>query len=89
MFAVIYRGYLKENCENQYRTAWKIVANYFIKNRGALGSSLHKAEDGMWLAYSRWPDKKTRDASWGDHADNDFPNEVKSELAEQFGFAGQ
>jgi hypothetical protein len=25
---------------------------------------LHKTEDGMWVAYSRWPDQATRDASW-------------------------
>lgn len=27
-------------------------------------SCLHKADDGMWVAYSRWPDKATRDAAW-------------------------
>lgn len=80
MFVVIYRGYLKPSYEHEYCAAWKTVANYFIKHRGSLGSSLHKAEDGMWLAYSRWPDKKTRDASWGDHANNDFPDEVKSAI---------
>ena len=80
MFVVIYRGYLKENCEKQYCISWKTVANYFIQNRGSLGSSLHKAEDGMWLAYSRWPDKKKRDASWGDNADNAFPEEIKSAI---------
>ena len=40
------------------------MARYFIEKRGALGSALHKTENGYWLAYSRWPDKKTRDASW-------------------------
>lgn len=80
MFVVIYRGYLKPNCENEYCTAWKTVANYFIHHRGSLGSALHKAEDGMWLAYSRWPDKKTRDASWGDNADNVFPDVIQSAI---------
>jgi len=27
---------------------------------------LHKADDGSWIAYSRWPNKNIRDASWGD-----------------------
>lgn len=33
----------------------------------------------MWLAYSRWPDKATRDASWpGDNALSEMlPNEIK------------
>ena len=35
-----------------------------MNNRGARGSCLHKTDDGLYLAYSRWPDKKTRDASW-------------------------
>ena len=34
---------------------------------------MHKANDGLWVAYSRWPDKATRDAAWpGDNA----PNEI-------------
>lgn len=64
MFAVIYRGYLKVGREAEYLTAWKKVAQYFIEERGAIGSSLHRAEDGLFVAYSRWPDKKTRNASW-------------------------
>ena len=65
MFAVIYRGYLKSVDDKEvYRKAWHTVAAYFVAHRGALGSCLHKTEEGMWLAYSRWPDKATRDASW-------------------------
>ncbi len=64
MFAVIYQGYIKPGRENEYQAAWNQVARYFIEQRGALGSCLHKASDGLWVAYSRWPDKKTRDLSW-------------------------
>lgn len=64
MFAVIYRGYVKTERESQYQEYWKIIASYFVSQRRALGSTLHKAEDRMWIAYSRWPDKATRDASW-------------------------
>ncbi len=63
-FAVIYQAYLKAGCESQYQKAWHQVAEYFIEKRGAIGSCLHRTSDGLWLAYSRWPDKKTRDASW-------------------------
>ena len=77
MFVVIYRGFLKSGTENEYKIAWKTVANYFISHRGALGSTLHKATDGMYLAYSKWPDKKTRDASWGDNTDSNFSDEIK------------
>lgn len=64
MFAVIYQLYLKPGREADYQAAWHAVAIYFKTHRGALGSCLHRTADGRWIAYSRWPDKKTRDASW-------------------------
>jgi len=80
MFAVIYQGYLKPGTEKAYQDAWHIVANYFKAHRGALGSCLHKTKDDMWVAYSRWPDRATRDASWpGDNAPSDeLPENVKN-----------
>jgi hypothetical protein len=82
MFAVIYRAFIKPSLESTYQTAWREVASYFIKHRGSYGSSLHKTEDGMWLAYSRWPDKATRDASWpGENAPDDvLPEQVKNAI---------
>ncbi|OGT46900.1 MAG: hypothetical protein A3F17_02315 [Gammaproteobacteria bacterium RIFCSPHIGHO2_12_FULL_41_15] len=64
MFAVIYRFKLKPDQEKTYLVSWNKITDYFIAHRGALGSCLHKGEDGLWVAYSRWPDKATRDASW-------------------------
>ena len=79
MFAVIYRGYLKSECDDKYKKAWRTVASYFVEYRGALGSCLHKTIDGMWVAYSRWPDKATRDASWpGENAPALFGGESKA-----------
>lgn len=74
MFAVIYQGFIKNGMEEAYKKAWHEVASYFINRRGSLGSRLHKTNEGLWLAYSCWPDKGTRDKSWpGD-------NEPSSEL---------
>lgn len=64
MFAVIYRSYIKSLFEEDYQRHWKVVASYFVKERGALASALHKTEEGMWVAYSRWPNKAMRDAAW-------------------------
>lgn len=64
MFAVIYRSYVKAGFEAQYRKCWTVIASHFINERGALESTLHQAENGMWVAYSKWPDKATRDAAW-------------------------
>ena len=63
MFAVIYIGYVHPEHESEYRKLWKQIAIYFIKNRGTIGSRLHKTSEEEYLAYSMWPDKKTRDAS--------------------------
>lgn len=80
MFAVIYQGYLKPGRETEYQQAWNKVAGYFIEKRGAIGSCLHKTADGLWVAYSRWPDKETRDKSWpGDNAPSEeLPLEIRN-----------
>jgi hypothetical protein len=82
MFAVIYRGYVKPEHETIYQQHWHTVADYFVKYRGALGSCLHKTAEGYWLAYSRWPDKATRDASWpGENAPaSELPDTVKQAI---------
>jgi heme-degrading monooxygenase HmoA len=64
MFAVIYRVYLKPGKEQEYQRLWNQIASYFVQYRGALGSCLHRTEEGLWVAYSRWPSKAVRDASW-------------------------
>jgi hypothetical protein len=86
MFAVIYQSYLKPGRAEDFQQAWHQIASYFVAKRGALGSCLHKAEDGKWIAYSRWPDKATRDASWPvdgpeDNApSNELPEEIRQAI---------
>lgn len=71
MFAVIYRFKLQPHQEKVYQQCWHTLVNYFIEQRGALGSCLHKGDDNLWVAYSRWPDRATRDAAWpGDETPN-------------------
>ena len=69
MFAVIYRGRIYPGTEETYQGLWHKIAKYFLEHRGAYGSCLHKTPDGDWIAYSRWPDKATRDASWPQNGD--------------------
>jgi hypothetical protein len=78
MFAVIYQGYIKPGKESTYREAWNTVARFFVEKRGAIGSCLHRTPDGIWLAYSRWPDEKTRNASWPgkDDPSGELPDEI-------------
>lgn len=42
MHAVIYRGFVYPEKEQEYIEAWQKIALYFIKHRGAIGSALHK-----------------------------------------------
>ena len=82
MFAVIYRAWVFKNKEVIYQKLWSVIANYFVEHRGAIGSCLHKTEDGYWLAYSRWPDKATRDASWPgeDAPSTELPHEIRQAI---------
>lgn len=84
MFAVIYRFKLKPQQEKSYEQYWRTIVNYFVKHRGAIGCCLHKGEDGLWVAYSRWPDKATRDAAWPgeQEPDENLPIEIKETICQ-------
>jgi len=79
MFAVIYQSYIKSGRESDYQSAWRKIATYFVEERGALGSCLHRGESGLWVAYSRWPNRETRDASWPKDAEIclDLPEDIQ------------
>jgi len=82
-FAVIYQGYLKPNRESEYQILWNKIARYFMEHRGAIGSCLHRTSDDLWLAYSRWPSKAVRDASWSDEAtaSKELPEEIRNAIS--------
>lgn len=56
-FAVIYRWRLREGTEAEFREAWSQLTEAIRKERGGLGSRLHRDEDGTWVAYAQWPDR--------------------------------
>ena len=82
MFAVIYQGYIQVGRERDYEEAWNKVARFFVDQRGAIGSCLHRTNDGLWIAYSRWPNRQTRDVSWpGENApSSDLPQEIRTAI---------
>lgn len=59
-FAVIYRWHLHPDLVVQFQQAWARGTEAIARERGGLGSRLHQADDGSWLAYAQWPDR----ASW-------------------------
>ena len=62
-FAVIYRWRIRSGWEEQFQRAWATTTELFVAERGALGSRLHSADDGTWVAYAQWPSKQAWEAS--------------------------
>jgi len=58
-FAVIDRCRLHPGKEQQFRQAWERGTLLLMTKRGGLGSRLHQAEDGTWVAYAQWPNRET------------------------------
>jgi len=58
MFVVLYRWRIRSGKEKQLREAWVSATKKIMVRYGALGSRLHLAEDGSWVAYAQWPDKE-------------------------------
>ncbi|MFG2296168.1 antibiotic biosynthesis monooxygenase [Streptomyces sp. NPDC048603] len=61
MFAVIYRWRLREGMEDTFADGWHRVTKAIHAQCGSYGSRLHRADDGTWVAYARWPDAATRE----------------------------
>jgi heme-degrading monooxygenase HmoA len=57
-FAVIYRWKLKVGSEPAFILAWAAATRATREKRGGLGSRLHQAEDGTWVAYAQWPTRE-------------------------------
>ena len=56
-FHVVYRWRLHEGSEADFRAAWAAMTKAIRRERGGLGSRLHLADDGWWVAYAAWPDR--------------------------------
>ncbi len=88
MIAIIYRFYLKPHQEESYIKCWEKLTDYCRENCGAIGSSLHKGENGLWVVYSRWPDLATRDKAWpGENEPNTkLPEDIRKTINEMQSF---
>jgi quinol monooxygenase YgiN len=63
MFIALYRWKVKEGHEKNFRKGWHKRTEEIYQLAGSLGSRLHQAEDGTWVAYAQWPDRQTYDAA--------------------------
>lgn len=58
-FTVIYRWELAPDREDAFIAAWRTVTRKIRDHHGGLGSRLHRADDGTWVAYAQWPDRES------------------------------
>lgn len=58
-FCVIYRFKVHTGAEESFRQGWERLTEAIRDKRGGLGSRLHLADDGWWVAYAQWPDRET------------------------------
>jgi hypothetical protein len=61
VFAVIYQWRVHPGREEQFVDGWNRVTRAIQRSCGSYGSRLHRAGDGSWVAYARWPDEQTRE----------------------------
>lgn len=65
MFIALYRWRLKEGQEERFREGWRRLTEEIRERRGSYGSRLHRAEDGTWVAYAQWPDRRAWESARG------------------------
>jgi heme-degrading monooxygenase HmoA len=63
MFVAVYRWKLKEGQEQKFREGWRRRTVELYRKCGSLGSRLHRAEDGTWVGYAQWPDRRRWEAA--------------------------
>jgi quinol monooxygenase YgiN len=63
MFIALYHWKVKEGREKDFRECWHRITEGIYQRSGSLGSRLHQADDGTWVAYAQWPDRQTYDAA--------------------------
>ena len=62
-FSVIYRFKVCPEKEETFRNGWSRMTEAIRDTRGGLGSRLHLAADGIWVAYAQWADKSAWERS--------------------------
>lgn len=75
-FCVLYRFRVHPDQEDAFVRAWTQLTHAIREHRSGLGSRLHRAEDGVWVAYAQWPSRET----WEDARGLETPDPAASEV---------
>jgi heme-degrading monooxygenase HmoA len=54
MFSILYKFTVKPGYEDQFCHHWSAVTQWYYRNAGSLGSRLHRASTGEYIAYAQW-----------------------------------
>ncbi|HEY4114357.1 MAG TPA: antibiotic biosynthesis monooxygenase family protein [Rhizomicrobium sp.] len=68
MFIAVYWWRVHPGKEEQFRSAWRRGTELIRRRFGGLGSRLHRAADGRFVAYAQWADR----AAWQRAVDAHF-----------------
>lgn len=83
-FAVLYRWRIYPGKEDQFVEGWSRVSAGLLRDRGSLGSRLHRGSDGIWYSYAQWPSSDARDAAFALPAvDPDAGTMMRDAIAER------
>jgi len=63
-FAVLYRWRLHDGAEASFIAAWSRISELLLRERGSLGSRLHRGADGLWYSYAQWPSAEAREQAF-------------------------
>jgi len=58
---VLYRWRLHAGKEAQFVEAWRRRSELLLRERGSLGSRLHRGPEGVWYSDAQWPGAEARD----------------------------
>lgn len=59
-FCAIYRWRLHPGSETSFVKAWSRITELLLKERGSLGSRLHRGPDDIWYSYTQWPSAEAK-----------------------------
>ncbi len=77
MFMVLNRWQLHPGMETLFQDGWSEIVQRNIEQYGAFGSRLHKADDGTWCSYTKWPSREHWEAA---HSIDDSDQEARRKM---------
>ena len=72
MLAIVLEFDVIDGMQDAFRTSWIETTEIIYQNFGSLGSRLHEADNGQFIAYAQWPNLSVYEC------DHDWPEDSKN-----------